>query len=182
MYRVRQGELPFRGSSHHFVGADNGDVNVSVFLFHGLPGSGPGPHRHPYDEVQFIQSGRGLWVVNDKEFEAGAGDILDHQSRRDPQLQRHWRRAAHPARRSLESALHPGKPDVARGGIRRTMHRPARALLTRETSNPRRECQMAKCEVCGNDYHSLVSGRRRIRGDPHVRQFRVRHSQARSGL
>ena len=76
MHRVRTEDLPFRGSSHNFVGADNGDVNVSVFLFHGLPGRGPGPHRHPYDEVQFIQSGRGLWVVNDDEFEAGAGDIL----------------------------------------------------------------------------------------------------------
>jgi len=58
MYRVRQQDLPFRGSSHHFVGASNGDVNVSVFLFRGLPGAGPGPHRHPYDEVQFVQEGR----------------------------------------------------------------------------------------------------------------------------
>jgi quercetin dioxygenase-like cupin family protein len=58
------------------VGADNGDVSVSVFLFNGEPGSGPGPHRHPYDEIQFIQQGRGLWNVNGSEFEAGAGDIL----------------------------------------------------------------------------------------------------------
>ena len=76
MYRVRQEDLPFRGSSHHFVGANNGDVNVSVFLFNGAPGSGPGPHRHPYDEIQFVQQGRGRWTVNGEEFEAGAGDIL----------------------------------------------------------------------------------------------------------
>lgn len=76
MLRLRQGALPFRGSSHQFVGADNDDVNVSVFLFNGAPGAGPGPHRHPYDEVQFIQSGRGLWNVEGEEFEAGAGDIL----------------------------------------------------------------------------------------------------------
>src|SRR3989442_14379392 len=50
MYRVRQQDLPFQGSSHQFVGADNGDVNVSVFLLSALPGRGPGPHRHPYDE------------------------------------------------------------------------------------------------------------------------------------
>jgi hypothetical protein len=43
MYRVRQQDLPFQGSSHHFVGADNGDVNVSVFLLSALPGRGPGP-------------------------------------------------------------------------------------------------------------------------------------------
>jgi quercetin dioxygenase-like cupin family protein len=76
MYRVRQEALPLRGSSHNFVGADRGDVAVSVFLFNGQPGSGPGPHRHPYDEVQFIQQGRGSWTVDGATFEAGAGDIL----------------------------------------------------------------------------------------------------------
>jgi quercetin dioxygenase-like cupin family protein len=76
MHRFRQDELPFKGSSYNFVGADRGDVGVSCFLFNGVPGSGPGPHRHPYDEVQFIQQGRGLWNVNGEEFEARAGDIL----------------------------------------------------------------------------------------------------------
>ena len=75
MYRVRQQDLPYVGSSHQFVGVDHGDVNVSVFLL-GLPGEGRGPHRHPYDEVQFVREGRGLWIVNGLEFEAGAGDIL----------------------------------------------------------------------------------------------------------
>ena len=76
MHRTRQQDLPFVGSSHQFVGADQGDANVSVFLLNALPGQGPGPHRHPYDEVQFVREGRGLWNVDGKEFEAGAGDIL----------------------------------------------------------------------------------------------------------
>lgn len=76
MHRTHQDELPRRGSSHNFVGADHGATGVSVFLFHGGPGSGPGPHRHPYDEVQFIRGGRGRWTVNGEEFEAGPGDIL----------------------------------------------------------------------------------------------------------
>ena len=76
MLRLRQPDLPLVGSSHQFVGADQGDVAVSVFLFNGAPGKGPGPHRHPYDEIQFIQSGRGRWTVNGEEFEAGAGDVL----------------------------------------------------------------------------------------------------------
>ena len=76
MYRVRKDDLPFKGSSHEFVGADCGDTPVSVFLFNGQPGSGPGPHRHPYDEIQFVQSGRGRWVVNGVEFDGGAGDIF----------------------------------------------------------------------------------------------------------
>jgi hypothetical protein len=45
MYHVRQENLPFVGSSHEFVGAEQGNTGVSVFLFHGKPGSGPGPHR-----------------------------------------------------------------------------------------------------------------------------------------
>lgn len=76
MHRVRKEDLPFRGSSYHFVGADNGEVNVCAFLVQMPPGRGPGPHRHPYDEVQFIQSGRGLWTVDGTEFEAGSGEIL----------------------------------------------------------------------------------------------------------
>ena len=76
MYRTRQEDLPFKGSSHNFVGADNGDVQISAFLLRAVPGKGPGPHRHPYDEVQFIREGRGLYIVNGEEFEAGAGDIL----------------------------------------------------------------------------------------------------------
>ena len=33
MLRIHRDALPFRGSSHHFVGARQGDVQVSVFLF-----------------------------------------------------------------------------------------------------------------------------------------------------
>ncbi|HET8625073.1 MAG TPA: cupin domain-containing protein [Gemmatimonadales bacterium] len=76
MYRVHQQDLPFQGSSHQFVGADHGDVGISVFLLSALPGHGPAPHRHPYDEVQFVREGRGLYVVNGMEFEAGPGHIL----------------------------------------------------------------------------------------------------------
>jgi quercetin dioxygenase-like cupin family protein len=76
MLRIRATDLPHKGSSYNFVGADQGDTGVSVFLFNGQSGSGPGPHRHPYDEIQFIQSGRGTWKVEGVEFEASAGDIL----------------------------------------------------------------------------------------------------------
>jgi hypothetical protein len=41
MHHVRQEQLPFVGSSHEFIGAEQGNSNVSVFLFHGKPGSGP---------------------------------------------------------------------------------------------------------------------------------------------
>jgi quercetin dioxygenase-like cupin family protein len=76
MHRVRQEDLPFVGSSHQFIGAEQGDVNVCVYLLNAQPGKGPGPHRHPYDEIQFVRAGRGRWVVNGEEFEGGAGDIF----------------------------------------------------------------------------------------------------------
>lgn len=76
MHHVRQEKLPFVGSSHEFIGAEQGETVVSVFLFRGKPGAGPGPHRHPYDEIQFIREGRGVWTVNGTTFEAGAGDIF----------------------------------------------------------------------------------------------------------
>lgn len=76
MHRIHQNDLPFVGSSHQFIGADQGDVSISAFLLSALPGRGPGPHRHPYDEVQFVREGRGEWTVNGRTFEAGAGDIL----------------------------------------------------------------------------------------------------------
>jgi quercetin dioxygenase-like cupin family protein len=82
MHHVRQENLPFVGSSHEFVGAAQGDTGVSVFLFHGKPGpggepgAGPGPHRHPYDEIQFIREGQGVWTVDGKTFEGSAGDIF----------------------------------------------------------------------------------------------------------
>ena len=76
MHHIRQSDLPFVGSSHQFIGAEQGDVNISVFLLSALPGKGPGPHRHPYDEVQFVREGRGRWKVNGVEFEGRAGDIF----------------------------------------------------------------------------------------------------------
>jgi quercetin dioxygenase-like cupin family protein len=62
--------------SHQFVGADQGDVAVSVYLVSAPPGRGPKAHRHPYDEIAFVREGRGRWTVNGETREATAGDIL----------------------------------------------------------------------------------------------------------
>jgi quercetin dioxygenase-like cupin family protein len=76
MHIVKQDALPFVGMSHQFVGADQGDVAVSVYLVNAPPGRGPKAHRHPYDEIAFVREGRGLWTVNGETREATAGDIL----------------------------------------------------------------------------------------------------------
>ena len=83
MYHVRQENLPFVGSSHEFVGVEQGNTSVSVFLFHGKPGSGPGPHRHPYDEIQFIREGRGGVDSKRQDLRGNRWRHLCHQGRRD---------------------------------------------------------------------------------------------------
>jgi cupin domain len=113
MHHVRQENLQFIGSSHEFVGAEQGDTSISVFLYHGKPGSGPGPHRHPYDEIQFIREGRGVWTVNGKTFEGAAGDIFVIKAGENSQLQSGWRLTADTNRRSCQSSFHTGEPVVA---------------------------------------------------------------------
>jgi quercetin dioxygenase-like cupin family protein len=76
MYVISQKELPFRGMSHEFVGADHGPVAISVYLVESPPGRSTRRHRHPYDEVAFVREGRGRWTVDGGQREAGAGDIL----------------------------------------------------------------------------------------------------------
>ena len=76
MYRVRQEELPFVGSSFQFIGADRGDVNDLR-----LPAQRPSGTRSRAASSSVRRSavragGPGLWTVNGVEFEAGAGDIL----------------------------------------------------------------------------------------------------------
>ena len=63
-----------------------------AFLFDGKAGSGPGPHRHPYDEIQFIREGR------------GATRSMARSSRRVPAISSSSRRARCTAsRRSAKS-------------------------------------------------------------------------------
>jgi quercetin dioxygenase-like cupin family protein len=76
MYRIRADQLPVVGMSRVFIGAERGETGVSAYLVNAPPGKGPPPHRHPYDKVAFVQSGRAKWTVNGEEQETTAGDIL----------------------------------------------------------------------------------------------------------
>lgn len=58
MYRTRQQDLPFVGSSNQFVGAEHGDVGISVFLLNALPGRGPGPHEGLSSERSLLRRGQ----------------------------------------------------------------------------------------------------------------------------
>ena len=76
MYATRKADLPFIGSSYNFVGADHGDVAVSIYLIEAQPGRGAPLHIHEYDEIVIIQEGRSRLVVGDEVREVGPGDIL----------------------------------------------------------------------------------------------------------
>jgi len=76
MHAIRKEELPFVGSSYQFVGAEQADVGVSVYLVEAKPGRGAPLHRHPYDEVLMTLEGRGRVVVGDEVRETSAGEIV----------------------------------------------------------------------------------------------------------
>jgi mannose-6-phosphate isomerase-like protein (cupin superfamily) len=76
MQVLRKEDLPFVGSSYHFVGADRGDVGVSMFLVEAPPGRGAPLHIHEYDEILMTQECRARIVVGDEIREAVSGDIV----------------------------------------------------------------------------------------------------------
>ena len=76
MYTIRKSDLPLIGSSYNFVGADHEDVSVSVYLVEAEPGRGAPLHTHEYDEIAFVQEGRGRILVGSEIREVAAGDIV----------------------------------------------------------------------------------------------------------
>ena len=73
MHHVRQENLPFVGSSHEFIGAEQGGAGISFFLFHGKPGSGQGHIVIPM--TRFNSFARATAYGRSTE-RPGAGDIF----------------------------------------------------------------------------------------------------------
>ena len=76
MHFVRKQDLPLIGSSYNFVGAEQGDVAVSMYLVEMKPGQGAPLHRHPYDEILTIQEGSARLVAGDTIRDTEPGDII----------------------------------------------------------------------------------------------------------
>jgi mannose-6-phosphate isomerase-like protein (cupin superfamily) len=76
MHAIRKEDLPLIGVSYNFVGADQGDVAISMFLVEAPPGRGAPLHIHDYDEIVLVQEGQSRFVVGDVIREARTGDIL----------------------------------------------------------------------------------------------------------
>ncbi len=76
MLLIDGNQLPFVGMSHQFIGAEQGEVGVSIYFVRAEPGRGPRRHRHPYDKVVVVREGRARWTVDGREIEVGPGEIL----------------------------------------------------------------------------------------------------------
>src|ERR1700761_7761837 len=76
MHVVRKEDLPFIGSSYNFVGAEQGDVAISIFLVEAEPGQGAPLHFHEYDEIALLQEGHSRLVIGESIREARPGDII----------------------------------------------------------------------------------------------------------
>lgn len=82
MHIVRKEELPLIGSSYNFVGAEQGDLDISLFLVEAQPGRGAPLHLHEYDEIILVQDGVSRFVVGEEIHEGGPGDIIVVKARR----------------------------------------------------------------------------------------------------
>ena len=69
-------ELPYGGIAHKFEGSQYGGASVSFFLVDAPPGSGPGLHTHPYEEIIVVQEGRASFTVAGATIEATGGQIM----------------------------------------------------------------------------------------------------------
>jgi mannose-6-phosphate isomerase-like protein (cupin superfamily) len=67
--------LPGGENASRFDGHEHG-ASVSFFISHNPPGSGPGLHRHPYEETFIVQGGRASFTVGGETIEATAGEIV----------------------------------------------------------------------------------------------------------
>jgi mannose-6-phosphate isomerase-like protein (cupin superfamily) len=76
MHAVRKEDLPLIGISYNFVGAEQGNVAISMFLVEAPPGRGAPLHVHEYDEIVLLQEGQSRFVIGDVIRETQPGDIL----------------------------------------------------------------------------------------------------------
>jgi mannose-6-phosphate isomerase-like protein (cupin superfamily) len=76
MHLLSKLDLPLIGSSYNFVGADQGDVAVSIYLVEAQPGRGAPLHLHAYDEIILVQDGTSRLVVGEQIRETQPNDIV----------------------------------------------------------------------------------------------------------
>jgi mannose-6-phosphate isomerase-like protein (cupin superfamily) len=74
-YVIDVENLPGGENAVRFDGHAHG-AGVSFFITRNQPGTGPGLHRHPYEETFIIQEGEARFTVGEETIEARAGEIV----------------------------------------------------------------------------------------------------------
>jgi quercetin dioxygenase-like cupin family protein len=74
-YVIDAENLPGGENAVRFDGHEHG-ANVSFFITRNRPGTGPGLHRHPYEETFIVQEGEARFTVGEETIEARAGEIV----------------------------------------------------------------------------------------------------------
>ena len=72
---IETGRLPGGENAARFDGHEHG-ANLSFFLPRNRPATGPGLHRHPYEETFIVQKGEARFTIGDETIEAGPGRIV----------------------------------------------------------------------------------------------------------
>ncbi len=67
--------LPGGETASRFDSHEHG-ARVSFFISRNPPGSGPGLHRHPYEETFIVQDGKARFTVCEETTEATVGEII----------------------------------------------------------------------------------------------------------
>jgi mannose-6-phosphate isomerase-like protein (cupin superfamily) len=67
--------LPGGENAFRFDGHQHG-AQVSFFLSHNRPATGPELHRHPYEETFIVEGGNVRFTVGEETIEATAGEIV----------------------------------------------------------------------------------------------------------
>ncbi len=73
---VRKEDLPFIGSSYNFVGAQQGNVGISMFLVEAQQGRGAPLHFYEYDEIVIVLEGSSRLVIGNTIQDVAAGNIV----------------------------------------------------------------------------------------------------------
>lgn len=69
-------DLPHTEHAHEFVGADHGDVPVSLILVHSAPGVGPALHKHSYAELFIVEAGQATFQLGESRIVVESGHIV----------------------------------------------------------------------------------------------------------
>jgi mannose-6-phosphate isomerase-like protein (cupin superfamily) len=68
--------IHLRETTYLFQGEEHGEVPVSFFWLHTLPGRGPVLHLHPYKEIFVMQQGQATFTIGDETLEVHGGQIV----------------------------------------------------------------------------------------------------------